>query len=94
MKESGSWAQGFKRYEQLRVINDMNDLGLHELRPIDAMNRSRLWMIWTILCHELKPLDCYELLRDVKDMNDYRSWAQGSRHYEQLRVAINMNDFQ
>ena len=29
-------------YEQLRVMNDMNDLGSCELRPVDAMSRSRL----------------------------------------------------
>ena len=45
MKDSGSLAQGSRRYEQLRVVNDMNHLGSHELRPIDAMNHSRLWMI-------------------------------------------------
>ena len=35
----------------------MDDLGSHELRPLDVMNKSRLWMILTILHHELKVVD-------------------------------------
>ena len=50
------WAQGFGRYEQLRVVNDMNNLGSRGFRPLDAMNNSELWMIWTILGCEPKPL--------------------------------------
>ena len=45
IKDSGSLAQGFRRYEQLRVVDDMNDLRSHELSPVDAINHSRLWMI-------------------------------------------------
>ena len=37
-----------------------------------------------ILHHELGAID---------DMNDYRSWAQGSSCYEQHRVVVDMNDF-
>ena len=36
-----------------------------------------------ILLHEHK---------DVDEMNDFRSWAQGSRYVEQLRIFIDMND--
>ena len=28
----------------------------------------------------------------MDDMNDSRSWAQGSRFYEQLRIVVNLND--
>ena len=42
MSYFGSLAQGFGCYEQLKVVDDMNDLGSHELRPLDAMNSSRL----------------------------------------------------
>ena len=34
-----------KIYEQLRVVDDMNDLGSRELNPIDSINLLRLWMI-------------------------------------------------
>ena len=32
------WAQGFRFYEQVKVVDDMNDSRSHELRPLDAMN--------------------------------------------------------
>ena len=52
-----SWAQGSGWYEQLKVVNDMNDLGSRELKPLDVMNNSGLWMIWKILGHELEALE-------------------------------------
>ena len=36
-------------YDQLRVVDDMNESGSKELRPLDAMTSSRLWMILMIL---------------------------------------------
>ena len=33
-----SWAQGSRCYEQLKVVDDMNDSGSSELKPIDTMN--------------------------------------------------------
>ena len=36
------------------------------------------------LGHKLKPLDFMIILGLWKNMNNPRSWAQGSRHYEQL----------
>ena len=33
-----AWAQGSGWYEQLKVVNDMNDLGSRELKPLDVMN--------------------------------------------------------
>ena len=38
MNDSESWAQGFRYYEQLRVVDDMIDSGSCELKPLDAMN--------------------------------------------------------
>ena len=57
-----SWAQSSRCYVQLNIVDDMNDLGSCELRPLDTMNNSNLLMLWMILCHELKVLD---------DMNDF-----------------------
>ena len=54
-------------------MDDMDDLGSRELRPLDAMSSSRLWMIGMILHHELRVVD---------DMNNSRSGAHGSRYYE------------
>ena len=38
MKGSGSLVQGSKSYEQLKVLDDMNDLVSHELSPLDFKN--------------------------------------------------------
>ena len=38
-------------------MDDMNDMRYHEHRDLDAMNSSRLWMIRTIMGHEIKALD-------------------------------------
>ena len=51
-----SWSQGSRCYEQLIVVNDMNDSVSCDLRPLDAMNRLGLWMLITILQHTHKPL--------------------------------------
>ena len=51
-KKFGSWAYIIGCYEELRVLDDMNNLGFHKLHPLDAMNSSGLRMIWTILGHE------------------------------------------
>ena len=42
------WAQGSRCYELVKVVNDMTNLGSHELKALDTMNNSGLWMIWTI----------------------------------------------
>ena len=52
-----SWNQSSRFYKELKVMDDMNDSGSHELKPLDTMNYSGLWMIWMILRDELKPLD-------------------------------------
>ena len=57
MCHSRSWAKGYEYLEQLSIVNDMNDLISHELRPWDAMSSLGLWMIWMILCHELRVVD-------------------------------------
>ena len=105
MCHSGSWAQGYGCFEQLSIVNDINDLISRELRPLDALSNLGLWMIWMILRHELRMVDdmndselCthnsryYEQLKVVVDMNDFESWAQGSGCYEKFRVVADMND--
>ena len=52
MNNSKSEAQGSRCYEQLRVMDDMNNLGSYELRPLDSMNNIGLRMIQIILGHE------------------------------------------
>ena len=64
-----------------------------ELRVLDAMNNSGLWMTWTTQRHEKKGSRYYEQLRVVDDMNDSESWEKGSGYYEQLNAMVDMNDF-
>ena len=45
MRYSELLAQGFGCYEQLRLVDDINNSGSYELRPLDAMNDSRSLMI-------------------------------------------------
>ena len=42
LKNPRSLTKGFRCYEHVRVMDDMNKLGCRELRPIDTMNSSRL----------------------------------------------------
>ena len=52
-------------YEQLIVVDDMNDSVSYDLRPSEAMNHLGLWMLITILQHTHKPLYA---------MNNSRLW--------------------
>ena len=45
MNDSWSCANGFKFYEQLRVVDDMNDYKSHEFGHLDAMKSLGVWMI-------------------------------------------------
>ena len=65
MKDFKSCALGSRCYEQLRVVNDMNYSGSRDLRPLDAMNNSRLRMISMILIRE--PMD-------LNAMNNLALW--------------------
>ena len=42
MSYFGSRAYNFGFYEELSVLDDMNDFGFCELSPLDAMNNSGL----------------------------------------------------
>ena len=37
-------------------MEDMNNSGSRELGALEAMNSSKLWMIWTFLCRKPKAL--------------------------------------
>ena len=58
-----SYAQGSRFYDQLRVVDDMNDLRSSDLRPLDAMTISRLWMNGMILGHEPIALNAINISR-------------------------------
>ena len=47
-------------YKQVKIVDDMNDSGSHEIKPLNAMNRSRLWK--------------HERLQVVSSMNSLRLW--------------------
>ena len=70
MSNSRSFAYGSRCYEQLKVVDDTNNSRSNELRPLDGMNNSGVWMIWTILDCETMALKCCEQLKLVIDMND------------------------
>ena len=68
------------------------------------MNSSGLWMTWATQGHKLRSCEwyewlgimwaksfrSYEFLRPLVHMNDSRSWAHGSRCYDQLKVVDEM----
>ena len=45
MNDTGSLAHGSRYYEHLKVVVDMNEFGGHELRALNAMSSSELWII-------------------------------------------------
>ena len=57
MNDSVSWAQGSKCYEQLKVVDNMNNSRSHELKLLDFKNDSLFWKIWMILGHEHQALN-------------------------------------
>ena len=59
-------------------MDDIDDLGSRELRPVDVINCYRLWMIWTILCHEIKLLDAINYFRQ------WKTWTTQGRELEAL----------
>ena len=54
-------------------MDDMNDLVSYDLRPLDAMNHSRLWMLIMILHHVFKPLYAMNNSKVMDIMNNPRS---------------------
>ena len=83
MSYSRSWAYNFGCYEELKVLDDMNDLGFHELNPLDAMNNLRLRMIWMIFGRE--PIA-------LSDMNNLRLWMTWTTPGIELRALDAMNN--
>ena len=95
---------GSRCYEQHRVVDDMNNLGSCELQSLDALNSSRLRMIWTIFYHEHIMLNIMNNLRlwmtwttqgceigalDV--MNNSSLWLIGITLGHELRDLDDMN---
>ena len=71
---SKSLAQGAGCLKEHKVMNDMKDFGSCELRPLDVVNRSVVWMrymkdSWSCI-HGSK---CYEQVKVIDDTNDSRS---------------------
>ena len=56
MNDSDSWSQGSRCYEKLKAMVDMNVFD-RELKALDALNNSRLWMTWPNPGYELRALD-------------------------------------
>ena len=62
MNDFKSWAQGSRCYEELRFMDDMNDSRSSELKPLDVVNNSRLWLTWMTMGCELKALNAMNSL--------------------------------
>ena len=45
MNDSRSSAQGSRCYEQLKIEDDMNESRSYQIRALDVMNNSGLWMM-------------------------------------------------
>ena len=60
MNDSSLWAQGSKCYEQLRVGLTWTTVDC-DLKALDVMNNSRLWMICVTLGCELKVVDALNI---------------------------------
>ena len=65
MNDSRSWEEGSRCYENLMGVDYMNDLGC-ELKNLDAMNNSKLWMTWTSLGLEIKVLHTMDTGQGVR----------------------------
>ena len=61
------WAQGSICYEQLTIVDDMNDSVSIDLRPPDATNNSGMRIISIILGHETMSLNA---------MNNLELWMK------------------
>ena len=44
MKDYRSWAQSSWCYEQLSAMDDMSHFVYEQIRALDVMNNSRLWL--------------------------------------------------
>ena len=64
----------------------------HELRTLDVMNASLLWMVSTTWDPMTLASRCYEQLRVEDDMDDSCSWANDFKYYEKLRVVDDVED--
>ena len=79
MRYSRSGAQGFRCYEQPKVVNDMKDSRSHELRPLDVIDDKGIWLTCMTMGHEHKALDapkCLELwmIRMIEDPISLGLW--------------------
>ena len=78
---SGLWmlwiTHGSRFYEQIRVMDHMNDLGSREFKPLDAMNSSGLWKTWTTPGREIMALDA---------MNHYRLWMTWTNQARKIKA--------
>ena len=87
MEDSGSRAQGSRCYEQLKFMVVMNNSS-YELKVIDAMNNSRLWMTWATLVQRPRALNAMKSL-DLWMISI--TWDPLSS-YELLKVVDDVND--
>ena len=87
------WMTWMTPGSELKVLDAMNNLGLwltrttldRELNALHAMNRSRLLVRWMTPVVKWGLLMLWKI-ETTNDMNDWGSWAQGSRCHEKVRA--------
>ena len=77
-------AQGSRCYEQLRVVDDINDLGSYELQSLDSLNNSRLRIIWTIFGR--KPMT----LNVMNNSGLWMTWMTQGCEFKALEIMNNL----
>ena len=100
-----SWDQSFRCYKELRVVDDMNDSGSYELKPLDLMNCLELWMIVNDSPSWAQAYRCCELLklwmtwmtlsrelRTVDVINNSGLWITWMPIVHEIRPLYSMNN--
>ena len=62
MSSSELWAQRYRCYKQLSVVDDMNDSRSKDLRVLNGMNSLGLWLTWMAPSRWLSALDAMNRL--------------------------------
>ena len=94
------WVQCSKFYEQVKVVDDMNDSGSHALRPLDVMNSLGLWKDeWFQVMSPMNNLRLWMTwttlgheLNALNVLNNSRLWLTWMNLGHELRTPDAMNN--
>ena len=104
MNDSQSWILDSRCNEQLRVVVDRKTLSC-EVKALNAMNNSKLWLTWMTLGHELRALDAINSsgllmtwgtlgheLKALDGMNSFGLWLTRTTSGCEFRAPDAMNN--